>query len=740
MEQGKTHKAELVINSFIYSSSGIFLILSIILILLSMIGNPIAGEAPIGSFAVESLNNDWSIETANGTYVDTLPCEALAVNGETVIIRNTLPGTIRNGMNLMFHAAMQDVEIYIGGEKRSSYTSDGFLDMGYYLNSGYMVVPLSDEDANREIEISVLVKNKPEISEVTFAYGNNVWFPLIKNNMVLLFSAVFLVILGVSAILGRFMMRRHMIGGKTLNYIGFLMIDIGLWLISESKMRQVFMPSPSFTLCASIWTVDLISVMAALYFDEVQKKRYHKLYFTIEVLMMLNLLVCTVLHFSGIYEYHETIRISHVQMILSLVLVGATVIKDIFQKQIVAYKVTAIGIFAFVLTGGAEFWCYYFLPGYVFGVFIFLGLVAVLLTTVIQTVQDEIDRIHKRERDREETNLKTMETIASSVYAKDEYTGGHSARVANYLTLLAREMQEEYSFSEKDIQRFRYIGLMHDIGKIAVPDVILNKNDKLNDDEFTLMRRHTIVGDQMIGSFKAIGDSRNNFGSLKDGIRHHHERYDGKGYPDGLKGSEISVVSRMLSLADAYDAMTSNRVYRPRISEEEVIADIRKCAGSQFDPDMAEIFATMIEQKKIQPVTKDGLDTNEKGEVRYSSLLEARLRSDSESVLNPSFIRMVCYLIKISEESGGKVEVFFLSTPGMNVTVKDIDDKKDAVCGTARSKLDGLDICVRYTQESVLLVLFGKDDSEEKELVSEITRDVEKITHETVVSKLARKP
>jgi diguanylate cyclase (GGDEF)-like protein/putative nucleotidyltransferase with HDIG domain len=190
--------------------------------------------------------------------------------------------------------------------------------------------------------------------------------------------------------------------------------------------------------------------------------------------------------------------------------------------------------------------------------------------------------------------MQTIRTIVNTIDAKDEYTKGHSQRVSEYSAALAEGM----GMREEDVERIRYIALLHDIGKIGVPDAILNKPGRLNSTEFALMKLHTVVGGEILKDINSLED-------LDVGAKYHHERYDGKGYPDGLKGEEIPLVARIIGIADAYDAMTSNRVYRKRLSDEAVQEEIARCAGAQFDPGIAEVFLKLLKEGKLQTVSPD---------------------------------------------------------------------------------------------------------------------------------------
>ena len=206
-------------------------------------------------------------------------------------------------------------------------------------------------------------------------------------------------------------------------------------------------------------------------------------------------------------------------------------------------------------------------------------------------------------------------------------------------------MAADYDFSEEDILRIHYIGIMHDIGKIGVADSVLNKPGRLTESEFSLMKKHVEIGSEMLAG---MNDS---ISGLVDGIRYHHERFDGKGYPEGLSDTEIPLVARILCLADCYDAMTSNRVYRKRLTDEAVRAEFIRCAGTQFDPALAEIFVKLLDIGEMHPYTVEGMATSKKGIVLKSAVLEDRLQEMTMSqdilVNHPEHVRMLCFIMKL---------------------------------------------------------------------------------------------
>ena len=193
--------------------------------------------------------------------------------------------------------------------------------------------------------------------------------------------------------------------------------------------------------------------------------------------------------------------------------------------------------------------------------------------------------VEKKTEENEQLTMHIIKALAYSIDAKDKYTNGHSSRVAEY----SKEIASRYGYSEKEQNDLYMIGLLHDVGKIGIPDAIINKNGKLTDDEYNIIKKHPVIGTQILETIKEMPN-------LSNGARWHHERWDGKGYPDGLSGEDIPEVARIIAVADAYDAMSSHRSYRDTLPQNVVREEIAKCSGTQFDPKFADIMISIIDE------------------------------------------------------------------------------------------------------------------------------------------------
>jgi len=191
------------------------------------------------------------------------------------------------------------------------------------------------------------------------------------------------------------------------------------------------------------------------------------------------------------------------------------------------------------------------------------------------------------QENRAEILFKALKALMRALEAKDTYSSGHSQRVANLAMLVA----DELNLKAEDRYTLQLAAFMHDIGKIGMPDSILKKADSLEDYELRKAKAHPIIGSKIIGEIEELSE-------VASIIRHHHERYDGEGYPDGLKGEAIPLFSRILAILDAYEALVSDRVYRKAVDDQKAIKVIKKNAGSQFDPFLVEIFYQVINKSK----------------------------------------------------------------------------------------------------------------------------------------------
>jgi putative nucleotidyltransferase with HDIG domain len=227
---------------------------------------------------------------------------------------------------------------------------------------------------------------------------------------------------------------------------------------------------------------------------------------------------------------------------------------------------------------------------------------ALLVRSASTTMTRQTDVLRERSRaladsyeKLEQSALEAVETLNATVEAKDHYTAGHSRRVQR----IAVAVGEELGLSPRELEALRFGGMFHDIGKLAVPDSILTKPARLTDEEYARIKEHAAEGARIVAKL----------GRLRDAvpiIRYHHERWDGKGYPDGLAGNEIPLAAAVVGLADAWDAMTSERPYHRALELDEAFAEVRKGRGAQFAPEVVDAFFSVVRKRPAEVGSRDG--------------------------------------------------------------------------------------------------------------------------------------
>lgn len=226
---------------------------------------------------------------------------------------------------------------------------------------------------------------------------------------------------------------------------------------------------------------------------------------------------------------------------------------------------------------------------------VFSSLLTIVAMILIRSRDKKIDRYQteevKRLKEQQELTKRLFEQTATALVtaidAKDEYSHGHSIRVAEYSRRIAALMGKD----EEECRKVYYAGLLHDVGKLGIPDAIINKKAALTPEEYEEIKKHPVLGEQILSS---ISDHP----YIRIGALYHHERYDGTGYPDRLKGKDIPEIARIISVADTYDTLSSNRSYRKALPQQVIREEIVAGAGYQFDPDIAMIMCSMIDQDR----------------------------------------------------------------------------------------------------------------------------------------------
>ena len=556
---------------------------------------------------------------------------------DTMTILTRLPEDYHEN-TLAIRSSLQSVRFYVDGELRMEYDTSGTRLVGKNSASCYVFCPTSENDAGKEVRIELTTNTAKYSGVVNTVYCGDeaeIWEYLFQTYGLETVIALFLLFAGIITIIFGFSLGIAYQTKFDMEYLGWCVFMAAIWMLGESKMRQLFFPNPSALATLCFVMIMLSPIAIGYYMDTMQQGRYRKVFGVVENIAFLNALICSALHILGIADYIETLPVAHVILAGSVLIGFITMVCDL-KRGYVSEKYTFFSIILAMIAIIAESGLVYFRVS-ASGIFIGIGMIILLCTNLLKTIKNiqkvesrrQRAELNKRRKQMETMSLQMMRTLSTTIEAKDEYTRGHSYRVAEYAALIA----EELGWDKKEIRNLKNAAHLHDIGKIGIPDNILNRPTRLTEEEFQVIKEHTVIGAEILKNITLIDH-------VKEVARSHHERYDGMGYPDGLKGEEIPLYARVIAIADCYDAMKSRRIYRNPIGDEVIYNEISRNCGSQFDPKIAGVFLKMLNEGRVV-ISEDG-----------------KLADKEDNLLNmeaeiEKFISNVMITMKTQEDSEG---------------------------------------------------------------------------------------
>ena len=578
----------------------IILSLVIMLILAYGIGGQIylSDERTEDMSFCEPLDTEWYRVWEDGRREKIeLPSSAKIENSDVDVVETILYDKIDRGACICLISSKQDVNIYIDGELRETYSTKDTRLFGKTSVGRYLFVELDQNDAGKvlRIEMSSDSKYLGTIKQVYYGDKLGIWIDYIQENVasiIIPFITLFVAFVAV-VVASIYNLRTK----KTVSvfYYAVAVMLISMWILSISSIRQLVFTNVTIIHDVSITLATLYLVPLALYFNRMQKGRYKLMYGLYASAVLVYNVVINVFVVLNFVDTSDT-AIYQVSVVgIGMLLLVITLCIDFKNKKVREYRDVAIGFLFMCFTGIVQMAAYFVRTIPYEGNAIAIGISISLIIAIYHSVK-EVKRVNDEKEHLEETvtvkdnkiqklTFQALETLANTIDAKDKYTNGHSNRVAKYSKEIARRMFKD----EDEMTSIYFMGLLHDIGKIGIRDDIINKTNKLTDEEFAVIKNHSSIGYDILKNMTEIPN-------IEYAARWHHERYDGKGYPDGLKGEEIPEYARIICVADAYDAMTSKRSYRSAMSQEKVRSEIENGKGKQFDPCIAQIMLDMIDE------------------------------------------------------------------------------------------------------------------------------------------------
>lgn len=549
---------------------------------------------------------------------------------QTMIITTTLPDDYNENV-IAIRSSLQDVRFYIDGKLRKEYNAKSLHRFGKNSASRYIFCNTSSADAGKELRLELTTYTSNYSGVVNTIYCGDqmqIWSYIFNHNFSTTVIGSFIFFASIVTILFSIALGIVYKTKFNMEYLGWCMLMGSVWMIGESKMRQILVPNASGLATSCFIMLMLCPLPISLYVNNLQKGKYKKIFQSICFIALLNFIICTILHLTGVADYIETMPAAHAILIITFLAVILTFWIRYWNHRSRSDCLLFFGLLITMLSVIFEAISVYYKVS-VSGVFVGIAILILLFINVIYTIhiirdiikrqqQEELD---KRKKNIEEMSLQLMQMLSTTIEAKDEYTKGHSHRVAEYSVLIAREL----GWNEKELSNLKNAAHLHDIGKIAIPDTILNKPSKLSEEEFSIIKEHTTIGANILKNISLIDH-------VQEIVRNHHERYDGNGYPDSLKGKEIPLHARIVAVADSYDAMSSQRIYRNQLPPEKIIQELENNKGTQFDPEITDIFLKLLREDRIH-VKEDHLSITENTQIPEAEIEMSQFISDIMSTI-----------------------------------------------------------------------------------------------------------
>lgn len=561
------------------------------------------------------VDEDEKIETA-------VPGKLSIPAGETVVLESTFPNDY-NKSQLIIRSSQQNVKIYIGNRLRVNYDTKDSRSFGSQTTSRYVFCKTGQEDAGQSLRIEITADNQEYSGVINQVYACDkfdFWALIYDKYGTTLLFGIIILCMGLLTICLSIALS---IGYKVrfnLEYIGWCILLAGTWLLSESKLRQIIVPNSSILSNIGFIVLMVAPLPALIYMNNVQKRRFEKIYHFIMVLSIANTVISSVLLVADVADYLDTLFVSHIILGLTFVSVIYSLLKEWRTKVIYEYRHISFGVLILVYSVIIEVIAVYFVT-MLTGMVLTVGVIVFVIFAILHTISE----LRTFERKKQvEASLQMIQTLSNTLEAKDEYTRGHSYRVAEYSVIIAKRL----GITGEKLEKLHYAATLHDIGKIGVPDTILNKPTRLTDEEYSIIQTHTTLGADLLKKVDLISYTA-------EVAKHHHERYDGSGYPDGLRGEKIPYLARIVAVADAFDAMNSRRVYRNAMSKEVIRKEIISNRGIQFDPEIADAFIELYDRGAFEiedPETGELVKDTEAGKLLWMVVETMNNRPSGEDV------------------------------------------------------------------------------------------------------------
>lgn len=538
----------------------------------------------------EKFNYGWKYINTNGEEIEFKAPVVLDIpKGEKVVFKNTLPQDIHDDNYICFYCAASQT-VMIDGQIRSQFDRYGYSVPSGISKNTIIFVNLTGDDSGKEIMVvkDGTTTNNGKLLDVYLGNAYGILYHLFSEDFIYFIIDIVLIFLSILTVMFGIIIHITSREKPNLFSIGMGILVVALWVLFDGRLFQFVFSLHLIDGPMSYYMTMLIPLPFIFYIEAIEQKRqliFHN------ILGVFSIICCCIFIGLNLFlhvEFIDLLTYIDIYVAACAVSLFISILIDGLKTQFKDYIYAAVGFAGFIFFSIIEIININTVHFAKDGMFALIGLYVMLALCILQQISDSdvIEKeLLKKTEELDKMTLGTIITIANTVDAKDKYTGGHSLCVAE----VSKDIGKRLGWDDKKCQQIYNVGLLHDIGKIAVPDYVLNRPGRLTDEEYAIIKKHPVTGAKILKDI-AILDN------VQEGALYHHERWDGRGYPKGLEGEKIPLFARVIAIADSYDAMSRNRIYRKHLEREQIINEFIKNSGSQFDPSIAAVFVGMLNE------------------------------------------------------------------------------------------------------------------------------------------------
>lgn len=547
--------------------------------------------------AVIPLSTNWTTQAGEAVDLSNMPLGNLDLSTD-------IHALSANGKSLCMKSVDTVLDVYADGQPIYSYRPTIPRRLGASYGMYVHTVPIPENTAVLSLRLESLFPGVPAaLNDVVIQNGSQYMRDLFRRNLLAFGRSTVILLIGLLfltvGIFGKIIMNT---AGLDFISLGILCVLTGFSGYNDTLLLQVLTGHPSLIRVITYVCLMFIPYPALSFFASATGNSRSRLVPASLVLCLGNFAAQVLLTHRGISDYYYLVNISHALIMLALVAIVTMMVRAVrrhtIQKELLSCLLA--GLCALGIGVVLDIFRYYSLQSYGSSSFTRLGVLLFTLLMGFYLFREQTRALKLKQRENALYISEITTAFARVIDMKDSYTNGHSSRVAKYTAMLAREL----GCDEETVEKYYRIAQLHDVGKIGIPKSVLNKPGKLTDEEYEIIKSHTVKGYDVLKDISIMPE-------LAVGAQSHHERPDGKGYPNHLKAGEIPRVAQIIAVADCFDAMYSNRPYRSRMNFEKAVSIIKEVSGTQLTPDVVDAFLRLVENGEFRDPDDHGGGTTE---------------------------------------------------------------------------------------------------------------------------------